>query len=580
MKRIVLILAVTLAPTVCLPAGAQAAFGIDHFDVSSTESDGTPATQAGSHPFAVTASLGANFTGDELDGRLRSLFVEHAPGLVGDTVAYPRCTRAAFDALEEGVNDCPLEAVVGISASSFDEPGKWITAPIFNLAPAPGALSALGFRVAGAENLVVDIGLSQDPPYSLIADVRDVPEALELFALKVQLWGDPASTAHDGLRGVCGVYSATLSSGDVSAFQFESKSGASCPVASSTRSFLTLPTSCEGPLVSFYGALSWEDDVDFGFGLTHDNGGNPQSLAGCGTLAFSPSLAVQPTTEAAKSPTGLDLSLAFHDEGLVSPAGRARSTVREVALVLPKGMIAGPPLTSAAGACSEADVVEEALDSGPGEGCPASARVGTVEVESPLIEASLEGHVYRAIPFENFAEAPTALYLVLKNSDLGIVVKQAVGLEPDPETGELIVFAEELPQLPFSHLRLHLDEGLGGPLITPLCGDYEIWSELVPWAADIGYMVSSKFDLDVGPGGGPCPSEESSQPPPDGPSAAPPPAVATPQPIASSCPKGKRAIRRNGVRRCVRRCRKGKRVVRRKGKIRCVMKHRKRRAKS
>ena len=136
MTRLVSMLAGVLACLALLPTGVQAAFGMNDFDVTFTEADGTPASLAGSHPFAMTISLGANFSGDEAEGRLRDLFLEQDPGLVADTVAYPRCTRAGFLELDEGVNGCPLSTEVGISASSFDEPGKWITAPVFNLTPA------------------------------------------------------------------------------------------------------------------------------------------------------------------------------------------------------------------------------------------------------------------------------------------------------------------------------------------------------------------------------------------------------------------------------------------------------------
>lgn len=76
-----------------MPAGAPAAFGIHSFDVSFTSADGTPA-EAGSHPFAMTISLGANFSGEELEGQLRDLLLEQDSGLFVGTTAYPRCTRA------------------------------------------------------------------------------------------------------------------------------------------------------------------------------------------------------------------------------------------------------------------------------------------------------------------------------------------------------------------------------------------------------------------------------------------------------------------------------------------------------
>jgi hypothetical protein len=548
MTRLVSMLAVALACLVLLPTAARADFGIDDFDLTFTDQDGSPTTQAGSHPYAMTISLPANLDGEEPDGQLRDLFLEGPPGLVGSTIAYPRCTRAAFLEIEEGVNNCPLGSAVGISASSFDEPGKSINAPVFNLVPSSGALASLGFRVASAANLVVDIGLSPYPPYSPIAAVRDVPKTIDLFAVEFQLWGNPADRAHDERRGIC----ATMS-------------GALCPVSSSERALLTLPTRCDGPLASFYGALSWEGDEDFGSSLTHDGAGEPLGPTGCGKLAFQPSMTVQPTTEAAKSPTGLDFSLQVNDEGIASPDGVSQSQIRHVLLALPPGMTAAPALGSGLGGCSEADLEDESLLGPSGGGCPGSSKVGTIEVESPLVAEPIGGAVYRAVPFQNFAgDSPMALYFVLKAPDLGIIVTQVAGVEPDPESGQLIIFAPELPQLPFSHLQLHLQEADGAPLISPpLCGDYQVEAEIVPWSSPSVYVITSGLGVVSGPSGGACPTGEEPQPPKD-PSS--PPSIS----LANAPPGGSVGQGRNGKRRCP----KAKRRVRRNGKIHCVKRHR------
>jgi hypothetical protein len=55
-----LIASVALLVAIAAPA-AQAEFGFKHFDVEYTNEDGTPATQAGSHPYAVTASFELNW---------------------------------------------------------------------------------------------------------------------------------------------------------------------------------------------------------------------------------------------------------------------------------------------------------------------------------------------------------------------------------------------------------------------------------------------------------------------------------------------------------------------------------------
>jgi hypothetical protein len=544
MKRITFIFAV-VACVACSPVTAQAAFGVDHFDVAFNSSDASPATQAGSHPYAFTTSLELSLDGEEPDGRLKDLTLKWPAGLLADTTAYPRCEMSEFEQLDEGLNQCPLETVVGVVTSFYDEPGKSTSTPVFNLAPAPGSSMSVGFRVAGAANVVLDISLGKAPPYRPIATVReDLPESIELFGATLQLWGDPANIAHDEMRGACALVSGSL-----------------CPVQSRTRPLLTLPTSCEDPLESSYEALSWEGSVVPGFALTHDGTGGPMPLTGCGNLEFAPSVVTNLTTESAKSPSGFELSLAVFDEGLTSKPGVSQSRFREVVVVLPQGVAAGSTLRSSVGACSEADFAKEVLADTP-EGCPDSAAIGSIEIESPLIEHGLGGQLFRAAPFANAAgDAPMALYVVIKDPELGLLVTQPVGIETDPSTGQLVLFAEELPELPFSDLDLLLAGG-DGPLISPpLCGDYETVAELVPWANESVHLITSALHVAAGPAGGPCPAGNSEG--------------ASQQTASSTSPSSTPAspIGPSGQVHRRHRCAKGKHRVRRDGKFRCVRRH-------
>ena len=94
-SRRLALLAVALASAWAAIAAAPAAasFGLSGFDVTYTEADGAAATQAGSHPFAMTTTLGLNYTGEGkeafTDGRLRDAIFAQIPGLAGDATAYP-----------------------------------------------------------------------------------------------------------------------------------------------------------------------------------------------------------------------------------------------------------------------------------------------------------------------------------------------------------------------------------------------------------------------------------------------------------------------------------------------------------
>jgi hypothetical protein len=517
MKR----LACTLAAA-CLAAAALAApaaahypaqgnFGLNGFDVTfDSDANGTPATEAGSHPFAITTKLQTNLDGKGLpEGRVRDFLFEQAPGLIGDSTAYPRCSTLDFLEVKEGINNCPLDTALGISATAISIPGSWFSAPVFNLQPPPGVVTRLGFR-ALVENVVIDARVNPNPPYNLLAELHNIPQLADFFANKTQLWGDPSDPRHDELRGTCGSRTVNgLTPGDIEAFQFESKDkGCHRNIAPRQKPFLTLPTTCAEPLLSSYEAFSWEGDTDFGAIFSHDAAGNPVSFAECGKLGFGASISARPTNRAASSPTGLDFSLDVEDEGLLSVDGHAKSAIRKIVTELPKGMTANPSLAEGLEVCSEADLGRERVDSAPGQGCPEASKIGTLEVESPLVEEPVTGTLYQATPHANLAgDSLIAFYVVFKNAKLGIIVKQPVKVEPDPATGQLRAIAEEVPQLPFSHFRLHFREGGRSPLVSPpLCGSYQVKAQLTPWSGTAPIEETSSFDIVSGPNEGPCPA--------------------------------------------------------------------------
>ena len=518
MKRFVSMLAIALVGAACLPAASQAAFGLHGFDVEFTNQDGTRAAQAGSHPFAMTTTVGVNTNGNVTEGRLRDLLLEQVPGLVGDTTAYPRCSTLDFLQAEKGSTQaaCPLDTVVGISASSAgNTPGQWGAFAVFNLTPPPGVLARLGFRVF-AVNIVVDVGLLPDAPNSAAARLQNTPQLLYVYASKTQLWGDPSDPAHDELRGPCGAATATLPPGEIDGFEFENQTGESCPVPRRSKPFLTLPTDCSKPLASRYEAVSWNDldgdgqaDRDSGSTLIHDDAGNPKPFTGCDKLGFKPSITAKPTTRAAQSPTGLDFSIDVDNEGLTSIDGLSQSRIRKTVITLPEGMTANPSLAEGLEVCSEADLEDETLQAEPGEGCPQGSKIGTVEVESPLVEEPLKGALYVATPYENLAgNSLIALYIVIKNPKLGIIVKQPTRVEPDPRTGQLKGIAEDIPpSAAFSHFKLHFREGGRSPLISPpRCGAFETKAEMTPWSGTAPITTTSVFQVIAGPGEGPCPA--------------------------------------------------------------------------
>jgi hypothetical protein len=80
-------------------------------------------------------------------------------------------------------------------------------------------------------------------------------------------------------------------------------------------------------------------------------------------------------------------------------------------------------------------------------------------------------------------------------------------VEPNPVTGQLTTVAEELPQLPFSHFRLHFRQGARSPLVTPpACGEYSAKALLTPWSGEAPAAATSAFTITSGADNTACPS--------------------------------------------------------------------------
>ena len=508
-------------------APAQAEFGINGFDVKITNQDGTPDTQAGSHPFAVTTGFEVDnelieFPTWKLSGALKDLFIEQVPGFVGNATAMPRCSDLDFlIAVEEGNStECPDNTVVGITSAAVLAPIAWINVPMYNLTPPPGVPARIGF-VVEAVPVTIDVGVKGSGDHNVTASLSHNSQVVKFFGAVAQLWGDPSDPAHDGLRGRCGINKLFLKTFDQVVFEPGSEAGPEgCPVQPLQKALLTLPSACTGPLATHYETDSWQEPGKWlkGSVLTHDGAEppNPQGFTGCGKLDFSPEVEAKTTTDQAESGTGMDFDVDFKDEGLTNPNGLAGSEAKKAVVTLPEGMTVDPSVAEGLGVCTPADIERETLTSAPGEGCPNASKIGTLHLDTPLVDEGIEGSVFLAQQddpatttpgAENPFDSLIALYLVLKNPNLGAIVKLPLKVEPDPSSGQLVATLENIPQIPFSHFNFHFREGQRPALITPAaCGTYTTKSVFTPWSDPANpRTVNSSFEITKGVNGGPCP---------------------------------------------------------------------------
>jgi hypothetical protein len=505
----------------------SASFGLQtgSFENKLLNEDGTPDVQAGSHPFELTTSfkfdtiIGAG--GEPIpDDSVKDVEVELPAGLVGNPTATPRCSIALFNTPNTGEAfglsgaSCPNDTQVGVAQIEITPNGEGepvpLTLGIYNLVAPPGVPAEFGFNPIGVA-VVLTPAIRTGSDYGLTVSSRNTNQTLRIFGVKTTFWGVPAAAAHNGERGEClGGLGETYALGEEHP----------CPVETAPAPFLTLPTSCQAtPLASTIYADSWENPVQGpelsglnpplvakAEAFNHDLEGHPVGVTGCEHIDFSPTVNASPTTTDAGSPTGLSFEVSLPPNE--APNGLAEADLKEAVVSLPAGMSVSPSAANGLEACTEEEI---ALRSASATRCPNASKVGTVEIDTPLLEHPLQGSVYLAQQEHNPFGSLLALYVVAEGS--GVVVKLAGEVHADPTTGQLTTrFAgnppfEGAPQQPFRHLRVMLFNGPRAVLMTPLtCGTYDLTGTLTPWSGGMPATFSSPFAINSNCGGGFSPS--------------------------------------------------------------------------
>jgi hypothetical protein len=435
---IVTLLIVALAGAAADPA--RASLQLVNPSTSFTGEGGSSATQAGSHPDAWTLSFAISSSGETIE-EPKDLEIGLPPGFVGMPNLVPRCLRSAFL-----VEACPASAAVGTAI--VETQFATFEPPIYNLQGPPGVAAEIGMAVSQVP-LAVDLRMSRQAPYHLIASLSSVSQAVPLLSLELEIWGEAEGAP-----------------------------------------FLTLPTRC-GTQPFEFEIDSWQQPGNFARQtvLADDGGEPPQPLAlgGCDKLTFAPKMTVRPSVRAAAAPSGVDVGVDVDQSGLVASDGRSPAAIRRAVVTLPEGMTVNPAFAEGLAACP------------PAGDCPDAAKIGTAEVETPLFDGSIEGALYVAKPEENPLGSRYAAYLDLDSPTLGLELRQPVKIEADADTGRLTITLDELPQFPISRFGLRLLPGPRAPFVTPpSCGSHRIGYRFEPWSGGLPLLGSESFAVEEG----------------------------------------------------------------------------------
>jgi hypothetical protein len=461
-------------------------FGIESFSIETLDEEGQPYTQAGGHPYALRVIISLTTTAAETErnpasvtANLRSAEVQLPPGLIGNPTAAPKCAPSLMKP-----NECPAAAQVGLATVSSAR-GTSEFGPVYNLAPPTGVAAQLGARFNVFGTARIDAGIRTGSDYGVDADSLFVTADEGVQRVEMTLWGVPADEGHfserfcrgEGLPGCAG-------------------EGPLLP-------FLTNPTSCSGPLTATLRADSWQAPGNF------DSASSQlPAPTGCDLLKFEPTIAVRPQTRETESPTGLHVDL--HLPQNQDPSKLAEANLEDVTVNLPDGLAVNPASANGLASCSPGQIDLH----GPGPAaCPDAAKIGTVEVDTPLLDHPLPGAVYVATPHDNPFGSLLAIYIAVYDPQSGVVVKLAGEVTADPSSGRLSATFSENPQLPFEDFKLDFFGGPDAALMSPqTCGRYTTTTEMTPWSENGDAHPSDSFLFDSGPNGSACVTEASQAP--------------------------------------------------------------------
>lgn len=509
----VAVLAATVLGALAIASPATAEVPVDNFGLLPST------TQAGGHPDLQIAFVLENGKKQQAKSgkntpcdceNARFVTVHAPPGLVGNPHATPRCTSARFAALE-----CPVDSQVGavgvgISLSPTSELA--LAAPVYNMVPREGEAGLLGFQVIGTP-VFEEFTARTGSDYGL--DTRiSIWNGIPVGLANQVLWGVPADESHDPLRwefGATSVFNGAFCDSDdniatpwAGAPQAPlsgpdsidkicpgpTQSPGGHPSNSPEIPFLQNPTSCGTPLQSSMEVLAWDGTT------TQDSAPFP-TTTGCDQLTFNPSLAAQPTTTAADSPSGLDVELTVPQTQ--SSTVPSPSEIRGTEMLLPEGFTVNSAAADGKTSCTQGQARFGTEDAAQ---CPETSKIGTLEIQTALLPGPLPGYLYLGEPL------PGNRYRVFLVADgFDVHVKLPGTIRPDPRTGRLAVVFKDLPQTPFERFTLHVFGAERGALATPTrCGTYEVTTTFEPWDAILGEQTAKQtFTIDSGPGGGPCP---------------------------------------------------------------------------
>jgi hypothetical protein len=481
--RIACALLLVLAAALAWANAAGATEPIESFETFSSTS------VAGGHPDLTTKFTLAN---PGLPEAARNVAFNAPQGVFGNPNAVgTRCTSSDFALMQ-----CPTNTQIGlITVYAKDEAGPHDilgTAPIYDIEPDGDQTALFGFIVPQLNipiSIPVTVRTASD--YGLRFTVTEITQLTPLAGAELTFWGVPAATVHNGQRFAPG--KPGVPSGCVGEAGTECITKALLPTVTPSP-LVDNPSVCTGqPQQTTLEVQTYQDPEHRSVAYS-----SYPPTTGCEQMTFKPVLNAEPTTTATDSASGLTIEM--NDPQFLGYAVTP-SELKAGILTLPPGFTINPDAADGQHACSDAQANFDT--EGPSE-CPDSAKIGTVAIHSIALEGTLNGSIYLGEPLPN-----DQYRLFLTVDGFGIHAKLIGAFRPDPLTGQVTAYFENLPQVPFDSFQIHLFSSERGLMATPTqCTVYQISADFVPWNASLADVTSTQFfGLTSGPHGSACPGQ-------------------------------------------------------------------------
>jgi hypothetical protein len=479
----------TFSEPLDMVAGPAGPFALQNFDVGlSPTLTGLSPARAGSAPMEILTRFESLSEAKATFGipvpatlviapteNFRDVTVHVPRGLVGNPSATPvRCAQSQLttptlvNGSEIGVPACPPESQVGVAQlNSGDIVG------VFNLKPPAGYPAAFGFFY----NSVVVTMLAEVRPsdHGIDIVVEKSVSSIPLPKVEVTLWGAPSDPSHDPLRGAClfGGGGHNTTQGDCSL-----KTRNDIP-------FLRTPTSCPGTPLAWGIDMTTYQQPDT---LVHAETSSPP-VEGCELNPFAPAFALSPSTKAPHAPSGVDAAVTMDQDWSVH--GIAPADLKRATVTLPEGMTINPSSADGLQACTDTQL--RLKQEGPAV-CPDASKLGTVTVQSPLLDHPIGGSIFLRSQNSNDPMSGELFRLAveIRSDPDGIAIRLPGAVKADPVTGRLTTVFDSLPQLPFESMNLHFKTGPRAPLASPSeCATHTTGVQLVSWGEKVVNTTSS-----------------------------------------------------------------------------------------